>query len=44
MRTGGFRKVRTGSHWPNGERGLPGLIPPNALSGAEVWLREILIG
>ncbi len=41
MKAGGYRKVRIGPHLAYGDKGLPGLIPPNALLVAEVWLREI---
>ncbi|MBX3236436.1 MAG: FKBP-type peptidyl-prolyl cis-trans isomerase [Nitrospiraceae bacterium] len=41
MKVGGYRKVRIGPHLAYGDKGLPGLIPPNALLVAELWLREI---
>ena len=41
MRVGGYRKVRIGPHLAYGDKGLPDLIPPNALLVAEVWVRQI---
>ncbi len=42
MRVGGFRKVRVGPHLAYGDRGLPGLIPPDAVLNIHVWLREVV--
>jgi hypothetical protein len=42
MRAGGFRKIRVGPHLAYRERGLPGLIPPDAVLNISVWLREIV--
>ncbi|MCZ6591051.1 MAG: FKBP-type peptidyl-prolyl cis-trans isomerase [Alphaproteobacteria bacterium] len=41
MRAGGFRKIRVGPHLAYRDRGLPGLIPPDAVLNVSVWLREI---
>jgi FKBP-type peptidyl-prolyl cis-trans isomerase (trigger factor) len=41
MKTGGYRKVRVSPHLAYREKGLPGVIPPNALLEVEIWLREI---
>ena len=41
MRAGGFRKIRVGPHLAYRDRGLPGLIPPDAALNISVWLREI---
>ena len=41
MRVGGFRKVRVSPHLAYGDRGIPGLIPPDAVLNVSVWLREI---
>lgn len=41
MRAGGYRKVRIGPHLAYGDKGLPGLIPANALLVVEVWVRQI---
>ena len=42
MTAGGYRKVRVSPHLAYGEKGLPGLIPENAVLTIEIWLREIL--
>ena len=42
MWVGGFRKVRISPHLAYGDRGLPGLIPPDAVLNISVWLREIV--
>ncbi len=42
MRVGGFRKVRVSPHLAYGSRGIPGLIPPDAVLNISVWLREIV--
>lgn len=42
MRAGGFRKVRVSPHLAYGARGLPGLIPSDAVLNVSVWLREIV--
>jgi FKBP-type peptidyl-prolyl cis-trans isomerase len=42
MRAGGYRKVRLSPHLAYREKGLPGLIPENAVLVVELWLREIL--
>ena len=41
MRAGGFRKLRVSPHLAYGVRGLPGLIPADAVLDISVWLREI---
>ncbi len=41
MRVGGFRKVRVSPHLAYRDRGLPGLIPPDAVLNISVWLREV---
>ncbi len=41
MRVGGFRKVRVSPHLAYRDRGVPGLIPPDAVLKVSVWLREI---
>lgn len=41
MRAGGFRKIRVGPHLAYRDRGLPGLIPPDAVLNISVWLREV---
>ena len=42
MSAGGYRKVRVSPHLAYREKGLPGLIPENAVLEVEIWLREIL--
>ncbi len=42
MRVGGYRNVRIGPHLAYGDKGLPGLIPPDALLVVELWVREIV--
>jgi FKBP-type peptidyl-prolyl cis-trans isomerase len=42
MRAGGFRKIRVGPHLAYGSRGLPGLIPPDAVLNISVWLRDVV--
>ncbi len=41
MKAGGHRKVRVGPHLAYGERGVPGLIPSNAVLNVDVWLRDV---
>lgn len=42
MRPSGYRKVRISPHLAYGERGIPGLIPANALLVVEIWLRQVI--
>lgn len=42
MKAGGHRKVRVGPHLAYGEKGIPGLIPPNAVLVIEIWMREVV--
>jgi FKBP-type peptidyl-prolyl cis-trans isomerase len=42
MRAGGFRKIRISPHLAYGSRGVPGLIPADAVLNVSVWLREII--
>ena len=41
MSVGGYRKVRAGPHLAYRQRGVPGLIPENAVLIVELWLRAI---
>ena len=41
MRVGGFRKLRASAHLAYRNRGLPGMIPRNAVLILEIWLRKI---
>lgn len=42
MKAGGYRRVRVSPHLAYGEKGLPGLIPENAVLEVDIWLRGIL--
>ncbi len=42
MKAGGYRKVRIGPHLAYRDKGIPGVIPPDAVLIAELWLRESL--
>ena len=42
MRVGGFRKVRVSPHLAYGNRGLPGLVPPDAVLDISIWLRDVV--
>ena len=41
MKVGGYRKVRVSPHLAYREKGVPDLIPADAVLIVEVWLREI---
>ena len=41
MKEGGYRKVRVSPHLAYSEKGIPNLIPPNAVLTIELWLRSI---
>lgn len=41
MKEGGYRKVSASPHLAYREKGIPGLIPENAVLIIELWLREI---
>ena len=41
MQAGGHRKVRIGSHLAYRDKGIPGLIPPNAVLTVDIWMREV---
>ena len=40
MKVGGYRKVRISPHLAYRDKGIPGLIPPNAVLICEIWLRD----
>ncbi len=42
MKRGGYRKVRISPHLAYREKGIPGLIPPNAVLIVEIWMREVV--
>ncbi|MCI0411291.1 FKBP-type peptidyl-prolyl cis-trans isomerase [bacterium] len=42
MKKGGYRRVRASPHLAYGKKGIPGLIPANAVLVLEVWLREFI--
>ena len=41
MKAGGYRKVRISPHLAYRDKGIPDLIPPNAVLIVEVWLRGV---
>ena len=41
MRQGGFRLLRASPHLAYGEKGLPDLIPKNAVLTLHLWLRKL---
>ncbi|HEY3628764.1 MAG TPA: FKBP-type peptidyl-prolyl cis-trans isomerase, partial [Terracidiphilus sp.] len=41
MRVGGRRRLRVGPHLAHGDKGVPGLIPPNAKLVSEVELLAV---
>ena len=42
MKVGGYRKVRVSPHLAYLDKGIPDLIPPDAVLICEVWLRNIV--
>jgi hypothetical protein len=42
MKKGGYRKVRVSPHLAFRDKGLPGLVPANAVLVVELWLRDII--
>ena len=42
MKGGGYRKVLVSPHLAYRDKGIPGLIPPNAVLIVEIWLREVI--
>jgi FKBP-type peptidyl-prolyl cis-trans isomerase len=42
MKAGGYRKVRMSPHLAYRDKGIPDLIPPNAVLICEIWLRDIM--
>ena len=42
MKVSGYRKVRISPHLAYRDKGIPELIPPDAVLIAEIWLREIV--
>jgi len=42
MKIGGYRKVRESPHIAYRDKGIPDLIPPDAVLICEIWLRNIV--
>ena len=42
MKIGGYRKVRISPHLAYRDKGIPDLIPPDAVLICEIWLRNIV--
>ncbi len=42
MKVGGYRKVRISPHLAYRDKGIPDLIPPDAVLICEIWLRDIM--
>lgn len=43
MKVGGYRKVRISPHLAYRDKGLPDLIPPDAVLVVEIWVRAIVL-
>ena len=41
MCEGGYRKIRVSPHLAYRDKGIPGLIPPDAVLTIEIWLRKV---
>jgi FKBP-type peptidyl-prolyl cis-trans isomerase len=44
MKVGGYRKVRVSPHLAYRDKGIPDMIPPDAVLIVQLWLRSILEG
>ena len=42
MKVGGYRKVRVSPHLAYRDKGIPDLIPPNAVLICEIWMRSVI--
>jgi len=42
MKVGGYRKVRVSPHLAYRDKGIPDLIPPDAVLICDIWLRDIV--
>ena len=42
MKVGGYRKVRVSPHLAYRDKGIPDLIPPDAVLVVEIWLRDVV--
>ena len=42
MQVGGYRKVRVSPHLAYRDKGIPDLIPPDAVLICEIWMRDIV--
>ncbi|MDO9117042.1 MAG: FKBP-type peptidyl-prolyl cis-trans isomerase [Nitrospira sp.] len=43
MKAGGYRKVRISPHLAYRDKGIPDLVPADAVLVVEIWLREIVL-
>lgn len=43
MKVGGYRKIRISPHLAYRDKGIPDLIPPDAVLLVEIWLREVVV-
>lgn len=42
IKVGGYRKVRVSPHLAYRDKGIPDLVPPDAVLICEIWLRDIV--
>lgn len=42
MKVGGYRKVRISPHLAYRDKGIPDLVPPNAVLIVELWVQKII--
>ena len=42
MKVGGYRRVRVSPHLAYRDKGIPDLVPPDAVLICEIWLRDIV--
>ena len=41
MQAGGFREILASPHLCYGEKGIDGLIPPNAMLRVQIWVQDV---